>query len=115
MPVSTTRSGGAVVVSLKAGGLDAATALHGELEHAVGSGRRRVVVDLCPAPPLDLTVVGVLLAGLRRLHDADGQLVLLAPTVGAPLVADDGLELGHYFRVEHSLPEAIAATAEHDA
>jgi anti-anti-sigma regulatory factor len=102
----------ALVVSLSGGGgLALATELHGELEDAVGSGRRRVVVDVGYSPPLDLTVVGVLLAGLRRLNDADGRLVVFAPGT-APLVVGDNRVLERCFRVERSLPAAIAATAE---
>jgi len=109
--VSSARVDDTVVVSLNGGGLDAATLLHGELEDALHSGRRRVVVDVVGSGPLDLTVVGVLLAGLRRLDDADGKLVLLAPAVGPALDGHASVLLGDYFRVEHSLPAAIAATA----
>jgi anti-anti-sigma regulatory factor len=108
--VSSARVDDTVVVSLNGGGLDAATQLHGELEDAIHSGRRRVVVDLVGSGPLDLTVVGVLLAGLRRLDDAEGKLVLLA-SVGPLLDGHESVLLGDYFRVEHSLPAAIAATA----
>jgi anti-anti-sigma regulatory factor len=101
----------ALVVRLNGGGLDTATALHGELEDALHAGRRRIVVELAGAAPLDLTVVGVLLAGLRRLDDADGKLVLLTPTAGVRLDGNESVLLGDFFRVEHSLPAAIAATA----
>jgi anti-anti-sigma regulatory factor len=110
--VSRTHADDALVVSFAGGGLAAATELHGELEDAVGSGERRVVVDLARAVPLDLTVFGVLLAGMRRLGEAHGRLVLLAPPAGAPLYSGEELPLERYFRVEHSLRAAIAATAE---
>jgi anti-anti-sigma regulatory factor len=100
----------ALVLRLTGGGLEAATALHGELEDALGAGRRRVVVDVALSHPLDLTVVGVLLAGLRRLDHADGKLVLLAPSSGMRLEGES-VGLHDYFRVEHSLSAAIAATA----
>ena len=100
-----------VVVSLNGGGLDVATQLHGELEDALHAGRRRVVVDLAGASPLDLTVVGVLLAGMRRLDDADGRLVLCASPARLPLDGHESMLLSDYFRVEDSLPAAIAATA----
>jgi anti-anti-sigma regulatory factor len=109
--VVTEHTDDALVVSVSAGGLATATELYGELEEAVGAGERRVVVDLAAAPPLDLEVVGVLLASLRRLNDVDGSLVLLAPA-GEPLaVTGDTVPLHDFFRVEHSLPAAIAATA----
>ena len=109
--VRTAHQDDALVVSVSGGGLQAATELHGELEDAVGAGRRRVVVDLAAAPPLDLDVVGVLLAGLRRLNDVDGRLVLLAPGGEPVAVTSDTVALHDFFRVERSLPAAIAATA----
>jgi anti-anti-sigma regulatory factor len=109
--VTSARVDDTVVLSLTATGLDAATQLHGELEEALGAGRRRVVVDLAGPSPLDLTVVGVLLAGLRRLDDADGKLVLRASPASMPLGGHDSILLSDYFRVEDSLPAAIAATA----
>jgi anti-anti-sigma regulatory factor len=108
--VSSARVDDTVVLSLNGRGLDVATQLHGELEDALQSGRRRVVVDLARSVPLDMTVVGVLLAGLRRLDDADGKLVLLAPPAGLPTDGHESVLLGDYFRVERSLPAAIAAT-----
>jgi anti-anti-sigma regulatory factor len=109
--VTSARVDDTVVVSLNGCGLDAATQLHGELEDALHAGRRRVVVDLAGTAPLDLTVVGVLLAGLRRLDDADGKLVLRASSSALPLGGHESILLSDYFRVEQSLPAAIAATA----
>jgi anti-anti-sigma regulatory factor len=110
--ISTSRSGGALVVTLSRGGLAAATELHGELDEAVARGTRRVVVDLGPTPPLDLDVVGVLLAGVRRMKEADGNLVLLAPGVDALEVTCGTMLLADHFRVESSLAAAVAATGE---
>ena len=109
--VRTAHADDALVLSVSCGGLVAATVLHGELEDAVGAGERRVVVDLAAAPPLDHDVVGVLLAGLRRLNDVDGRLVLLAPGDEPLAVTSDAVHLQDFFRVERSLPAAIAATA----
>ena len=109
--VRTAHADDALVVSVSGGGLAAATQLHGELEDAVGAGERRVVVDLAASPPLDLDVVGVLLAGLRRLNDVDGRLVLLAPEGEPVAVTSDVVSLHDFFRVERSLADAIAATA----
>ena len=87
-----------------------ATELHAELEDVLNAGARSVVVDLADATPVDLTVVGVLLASLRRLNDADGQLVLVAPDDGELRVAHDALRLRDHFRVERTLPAAVAAS-----
>jgi anti-anti-sigma regulatory factor len=110
--LSTARSDETLVVTLSRGGLAAATELHGELDDAVARGTRRVVVDLGGMPPLDLDVVGVLLASMRRLGEADGRLVLLAPDANALDVTGGTMLLADHFRVERSLTDAIAATRE---
>jgi anti-anti-sigma regulatory factor len=110
--VSKIRGGGDVwVITLAGSGLPAATELHTELEDLLGAGARSVVVELADAP-VDLTVVGVLLASLRRLSDADGQLVLVAQAGDDLRVAGDSLRLDEFFRVERSLPAALAASDE---
>jgi anti-anti-sigma regulatory factor len=108
--LTTARTDDTLVVTLSRGGLAAATALHGELHDAVARGTRRVVVDLGAMPPLDLDVVGVLLASTRRLDEADGRLVLLAPDADSLDVTGATMLLADHFRVERSLPAAIAAT-----
>jgi anti-anti-sigma regulatory factor len=109
--VSKVRNGvDAWVITLAGAGLPVATELHAELEDVLGAGARSVVVDLADATPVDLTVVGVLLASLRRLNDADGQLVLVAPDDGELRVAHDALRLRDHFRVERTLPAAVAAS-----
>jgi anti-anti-sigma regulatory factor len=110
--ITTVRADGALVVSVSRGGLAAATELHGELDDAVARGARRVVVDLGAMPPLDLDVVGVLLASVRRMKEADGSLVLLAPDANALDLTGGTMLLADHFRVERSLAEAIAATGE---
>jgi anti-anti-sigma regulatory factor len=111
--VSKVRNGvDAWVITLSGGGLPVATELHTELEDVLGSGARSVVVELAADAPVDLTVVGVLLASRRRLNDADGQLVLLAPDDDGLRVAGDPMRLDDFFRVERTLPAAIAASGE---
>jgi anti-anti-sigma regulatory factor len=111
--VSKVRSGvDAWVITLAGGGLHAATELHTELEDVLGAGARSVVVELADAAPVDLTIVGVLLASLRRLKDADGQLVLVARGEDDLRVAGDPMRLDDFFRIERSLPAAIAASGE---
>jgi anti-anti-sigma regulatory factor len=109
--VQTARADDALVVSLNAGGLAAATELHAELDDAAAAGERRIVVDLGGSPPLDVEIVGVLLASLRRLNDAHGHLVLLAAADDALDVTGDAVAMHDFFRVERTLPAAIAATA----
>jgi anti-anti-sigma regulatory factor len=108
--LTTARTDDTLVVTLSRGGLAAATELHGELDDAVARGTRRVVVDLGGLPPLDLDVVGVLLAGMRRLDEADGRLVLLAADADTLDVTGGTMLLADHFRVERSLDAAVAAT-----
>jgi anti-anti-sigma regulatory factor len=100
------------VITVAGSGLSAATELHTELEDALGAGARSVVVELADAAPVDLAVVGVLLASMRRLSDADGQLVLVAQPGDDLRIEGDALRLDEFFRVERSLPAAFAASAE---
>jgi anti-anti-sigma regulatory factor len=100
----------ALVLSLDdRAGLEAATELHTELEGAVVGGSRRVVVELARDAPVDPTLLGVLLAGLRRLQRADAELVLVAADGLRTESAVDALRLDRFFRVARSLPEALAA------
>jgi anti-anti-sigma regulatory factor len=111
--VSKVRNGvDAWVITLAGGGLPAATELHTELEDVLGSGARSVVVELAAAAPVDLTVVGVLLASRRRLNDADGQLVLVAAEDEGLRVAGGPMRLDDLFRVERTLPAAMAVSGD---
>jgi anti-anti-sigma regulatory factor len=90
-------------------GLEVATELHTELESAVAGGSRRVIVELARDAPVDSTLLGVLLAGLRRLQRADAELVLVAEHGLSTKTAVDALRLDRFFRIERTLPEAVAA------
>lgn len=90
-------------------GLQAATELHTELETAVSLGAQRVVVGLSGASPVDSTVLGVLLAGLRRLERAGAELVLATPTGLKTGTAVDSLRLDRFFRIEPSVRAAVSA------
>jgi anti-anti-sigma regulatory factor len=99
----------ALVLSLDdRAGLEAATELHTELEGAVVGGSRRVIVELARDAPVDPTMLGVLLAGLRRLQRADAELVLVAADGLRTETAVDALRLDRFFRIATSLPEALA-------
>jgi anti-sigma B factor antagonist len=43
-------------------------------------GVRRIVVDLSEVTFIDSTALGVLIGGVRRLHEREGRLVLVAAT-----------------------------------
>lgn len=90
-------------------GLEVATELHTELESAVAGGARRVIVELARDAPVDPTLLGVLLAGLRRLQRADAELVLVAVDGLNTETAVDALRLDRFFRIERTLSEAVAA------
>lgn len=100
----------ALVLSLDdRAGLEAATELHTELEGAVVGGSRRVIVELARDAPVDPTLLGVLLAGLRRLQRADAELVLVSAAGLRTETAVDALQLDRFFPIARSLPEAMAA------
>jgi anti-anti-sigma regulatory factor len=107
---SAPRDGGVWVITLgEDAGLQAATELHTELEDAVSLGARRVVVELAGASPVDSTVLGVLLAGLRRLDRAGAELVIVAARGLHTGSAVDSLRLDRFFRIEPTLREALSA------
>ncbi|MGQ9455808.1 MAG: STAS domain-containing protein [Armatimonadota bacterium] len=43
-------------------------------------GAKRIVVDLTKVEYLDSTALGVLIGGLKRLREADGNLLLICPS-----------------------------------
>jgi anti-anti-sigma regulatory factor len=88
-------------------GLRVATELHVELESVVDRQARRVIVELAGTSPVDSTVLGVLLAGLRRLERAGAELVLVASGGLSTGTAVDSLHLDRFFRIERSLAEAL--------
>jgi anti-sigma B factor antagonist len=46
----------------------------------IEGGAHRIVVDLTEVIFIDSTALGVLIGGVRRLHERDGRLVLVAAT-----------------------------------
>lgn len=59
--------------------LSSSPALREEFLRLVGLGRYQVIVDLSGVEFLDSTGLGVLVAGLKRLRDNGGDLVLAGP------------------------------------
>jgi anti-anti-sigma regulatory factor len=94
-------------------GIEAATELHTELEGAAAGGSRRVIVELPRALAVDPTLLGVLLAGLRRLQRAGADLVLVAPDGLRTESAVDALRLDRFFRIERSVSDGVAAFGPH--
>jgi anti-sigma B factor antagonist len=46
----------------------------------LGKGAKRIVIDLTKVEYLDSTALGVLIGGLKRLREADGNLLLICPS-----------------------------------
>jgi anti-sigma B factor antagonist len=72
----------AVVLDLQ-GEVDAFTApkLKQEIINLIERGSTRLAVDLADVTYLDSTGLGVLIGGLKRTRDKDGELVLICPNV----------------------------------
>jgi anti-sigma B factor antagonist len=78
--VKTTKVDGVAVVSGE-GELDAysAGALREALVESCSTPPVRVVVDLTNVPFMDSTALGVLVGGLRRVREAEGDLLIVLP------------------------------------
>jgi anti-sigma B factor antagonist len=63
------------------GELDAysADALRTALIESCGTPAARVVIDLSNVPFIDSTALGVLVGGLRRVREVDGELLVVLP------------------------------------
>lgn len=68
-----------------------------------------MIVELARDAPVDPTLLGVLLAGLRRLQRADAELDLVAAHGLRTEAAVDALRLDRFFRIARSRSEALAA------
>jgi len=51
-----------------------------QLVALVDEGARAVIVDLSGVTFIDSTALGVLISGVKRLHETDGRLLLAAPS-----------------------------------
>ena len=83
----TSRTDDAAVIRV-IGELDLATApqLRDVLADLTGQGTIHVTVDLSEVAFIDSTGVTVLVAGLKRLHDAGGDMALESPNASAMMV-----------------------------
>jgi anti-sigma B factor antagonist len=114
--ISSARTGtGGWIISLF-GEVDLYTApqLERELERAAADGCREVIVDLAGASFIDSTVLGVVLAAVRRLEAEGGSLVLVTDDRRILRVFELA-GVAHRFRFEPSLPQAldVLAVGEH--
>ncbi len=77
--ISSERPSEGVVVIALSGEVDLYTApeFKQQLIDAVAEGARHVVVDLTGTTFIDSTTLGVLVGGVRRLHEKDGDLSLV--------------------------------------
>jgi anti-sigma B factor antagonist len=87
------------------GELDMYTAprLREQLVELATVGVRQVIVDLAGVRFIDSTALGVLVGGLKRLRQSDGELVLRGPRPGALRV----LELTGLTRVFTVIPGVV--------
>jgi len=77
--IATERLGNGVYVIALSGEVDLYTApeFKQQLVDAVAEGASHVVVDLTDTTFIDSTTLGVLVGGVRRLREADGELSLV--------------------------------------
>jgi anti-sigma B factor antagonist len=82
--IATTKDGNVADIVI-AGELDMYTApqLRDTLVELTATGVRQVTVDLAGVNFVDSTALGVLVGGLKRLRQADGDLALRAPRPSA--------------------------------
>jgi anti-sigma B factor antagonist len=87
--IATTKDG-IVADVVVAGELDMYTAprLRDALVELTATGARQVTVDLAGVVFVDSTALGVLVGGLKRLRQADGDLALRSPRPGAMKVME---------------------------
>src|SRR5262249_12653237 len=97
-----------IVVLILQGEVDAFTApkLKQEIINQIDQGVTRLAVDLADVNYLDSTGLGVLIGGLKRTRDKDGELVLVCPNVRIMRIFDN-TGLSKIFEMFNSEDEAL--------
>ena len=80
---------GIVILDIE-GEIDAFTApkLKQEMVQQIEDGATRIAVDLADVKYLDSTGLGVLISGLKRTRDKNGEMVLICPNVRITRIFD---------------------------
>ncbi len=100
---------GAPVIKLD-GEVDVYTApqLKQQLISILEAGKQQVVVDLSGVDYFDSTALGVLIGGLKRIRERDGNLTLICPNARIRRVFEI-TSLDKIFEIYNSVDEAMVA------
>ena len=110
--VSSQRNEGAYGVVVLSGEVDIYTAPRFKecMLELLDTGVERLVVDLSGVTFIDSTALGVLIGGLRRVHDVDGAMVLVVTTsVVERVLSITGLD--QVFAIQATRAAAVEALA----
>ena len=91
--------------------LHSAPELRERIRRAIDDGANSVVVDLSATTLIDSTSLGVLLGGMKRLREKDGQIRLVVPQAEVRRVFEITM-LDRIFQLHDTLEEALAEHAE---
>lgn len=91
--------------------LHAAPELRERLRGAIDEGANTVVVDLSAATLIDSTSLGVLLGGMKRLREQDGQIRLVVPQAEVRRVFEITM-LDRVFPLHDTQEEALAGPSD---
>jgi len=110
--VSSERRDGALGVITLVGEVDIYTAPRFKecMLELLDGGAERLLVDLSGVSFIDSTALGVLIGGLRRVHDADGRMALIVTTSAVERVLNiTGLD--RVFEIHATRAAAVEALA----
>ena len=110
--VDESRSGSATIVALS-GRMDASSSPAAEvvLSRLIGSGERRIVVDMSDLDYISSAGLRVMLASLKRLREDGGQLLL----AGLKPEIRNIFEIAGFQRIFHIYPDTEEAVSSFDA
>lgn len=106
--ISSRKAGEGITVIDLRGEVDAFTApkLKQEMIDQIEGGTTRLAVNLADVKYLDSTGLGVLIGGLKRTRDKNGELVLICPNVRIMRIFEI-TGLSRIFEMFQSEPEAL--------